>query len=175
MISHEESKKKQTREWVNKETDSQIQWTNQWLPVQGEGKRKVWMWEGHTAGGKIGSRMYFTTWGIQRAFLNNCRGKATFKNYCCCLVSKLCPTLSDPTECTPGFSVPHHLLEFAQVHVHWIGDPTILSSVALFSCCQSVPASGSSPMSWLFTSGGQSIGASASASALPMNIWTDFL
>ena len=38
------------------------------------------------------------------------------------------------------------------------------------SCPQSFPASGSFPMSWLFTSGGQSIGTSASASVLPMNI-----
>ena len=38
------------------------------------------------------------------------------------------------------------------------------------SCPQSFPASGSFPLSWLFTSGGQSIGASASASVFPMNI-----
>ena len=49
--------------------------------------------------------------------------------------------------------------------------PTISSSVTPFSCClQSFPASGSFPMSWLFTSGGQSIEASASVSVLPMNI-----
>ena len=49
--------------------------------------------------------------------------------------------------------------------------PTISSSVApLFSCLQSFPTSGSFPMSWLFASGGQSIGASGSASVLPMNI-----
>ena len=49
--------------------------------------------------------------------------------------------------------------------------PTILTSVISFSCClQSFPASGSFLMSQLFTSGGQSIGASASASVLPMNI-----
>ena len=46
----------------------------------------------------------------------------------------------------------------------------ILSSVVPFSCLQSFPASGSFPMSWIFTSGGQSIRASASASVLPMNI-----
>ena len=49
--------------------------------------------------------------------------------------------------------------------------PTILSSVSFSSCLQSFPASGSFLMSWLFTSGGQSIGASASASVLPLNIW----
>ena len=53
----------------------------------------------------------------------------------------------------------------------WWCHPTILSSFAPFSSCpQSFPASGSFLMSWLFTSGGQSIGASASASVLPMNI-----
>ena len=47
--------------------------------------------------------------------------------------------------------------------------PAISSSVTPFSSCpQSFPASGSFPMSRLFTSGGQSIG--ASASVLPMNI-----
>ena len=49
--------------------------------------------------------------------------------------------------------------------------PTISSSVVpFFSCLQSFPASGSFPMSHLFTSHGQSIGASASASILPMKI-----
>ena len=48
--------------------------------------------------------------------------------------------------------------------------PTILSSVVpFFSCPQSFPASGSLPMSQLFSSGGQSIGVSASTSVLPMN------
>ena len=47
---------------------------------------------------------------------------------------------------------------------------TISSSVVPFSSYpQSLPASGSSPMNQLFTSGGQSIGVSASASVLPMN------
>ena len=46
-----------------------------------------------------------------------------------------------------------------------------LSSVIPFSSClQSFPASGSFPMSRFFTSGGQSIGVSTSASVLPMNI-----
>ena len=49
--------------------------------------------------------------------------------------------------------------------------PTISSSVIPFSSClQSFPVSGSFPMSQFFTSGGQSIGASSSASVLPMNI-----
>ena len=53
----------------------------------------------------------------------------------------------------------------------WWCHPTISSSVAsFFSCLQSFPASGSFPVSQFFTSGGPSIGASALASVLPMNI-----
>ena len=53
----------------------------------------------------------------------------------------------------------------------WWCHPTISSSVVPFSSClQSLPASGSFPMSWLFASGGHGIRASASASVLPMNI-----
>ena len=52
----------------------------------------------------------------------------------------------------------------------WWCHPAISSSVTPFSCCpQSLPASGSFPMSQLFTWGGQSTGVSASASVLPMN------
>ena len=53
----------------------------------------------------------------------------------------------------------------------WWYHPTISSSVTpISSCLQSFPASGSSPVSQFFASGGQSIGVSASASVLPMNI-----
>ena len=47
--------------------------------------------------------------------------------------------------------------------------PTISASVVHFSCLQNFSASGSFQMSQLFTSGGQSIGVSASTSVLPMN------
>ena len=60
----------------------------------------------------------------------------------------------------------------------WWYHPTILSSVVPFSSClRSFPASGSFLVSQFFTSGGQSIGASASASVLPMNRidWFDLL
>ena len=41
----------------------------------------------------------------------------------CCSVAKLCPTFCNPMDCsTPGFSILHYLLEFAQSHVHWAGD-----------------------------------------------------
>ena len=55
--------------------------------------------------------------------------------------------------------------------LNWWYHPTISSSVIPFSSCpQSFPASGFFPMHQFFTSGGQIIGASASASVLPMNI-----
>ena len=60
----------------------------------------------------------------------------------------------------------------------WWYHPTISSSIVPFSShLQSFPASGSFPVSQFFASGGQSIGVSASASVLPMNIqdWLDFL
>ena len=87
---------------------------------------------------------------------------------CCCSVAQPCLTLCDPMDCsTPGFPVLHHLLELVQTHIHGINDPIQLShplSVVPFSSCpQSFPASGSFPMSWLFLSGGQSVGASASS------------
>ena len=53
----------------------------------------------------------------------------------------------------------------------WWCHPTISSSVTLFSSCpQPFLASDSFPMNWLFASGGQRIGASASASVLPVDI-----
>ena len=74
-------------------------------------------------------------------------------------VTQLRLTLCDPMDCsTLGLPVHHQLPEFTQTHVHWWYHPTISSSVILFSCLQSFPASGSFPMSQFFTSGGQSIG-----------------
>ena len=65
----------------------------------------------------------------------------------------------------------------------WWCHPTIsFSVVPISSCLQCLPASGSFLMSQLFISGGQSIGVSASASVLPINIqdwfplgWTDWI
>ena len=68
-----------------------------------------------------------------------------------------CPSLS-PGVCSNSCSLSQWCL------------PTTSSSVAPFSCPQSFLASGTFPMSWLFMSIGQNIGASVSASVLPMNI-----
>ena len=80
-------------------------------------------------------------------------------------VAQSCPTLCDPWTAqharlpcpspTPGAcSNPCPLSQWCH--------PTISSSVIPFSCLQSFPASGSFPMSWLFASGDQHIGALAS-------------
>ena len=68
-----------------------------------------------------------------------------------------------------GFPVHHQLLELAQTHGHQVGDAISSSVVSFSSCPQSLPASGSFPISQLFTWSGQSTGVSASASVLPMN------
>ena len=87
--------------------------------------------------------------------------------------SQSCPTLCNPMDCSmPGFLIHHQLLEFTQTRPlsRWC-HPTISFSVVPFSSrFQSFPASGSFQMSQLFASGSQSIGISASASVLPMNI-----
>ena len=59
------------------------------------------------------------TWKLETNF------HVTFKCnlHCCYSVNKSCPTLCDPMDCsTPGFPVLHHRLEFAQTHVHSVGD-----------------------------------------------------
>ena len=80
-------------------------------------------------------------------------------------------TLCDPMDCSMlGIPVHHQLLEFYSnsCPLHWWCHPTISSSVVPFSSCfRSCPASGSFQISHFFTSGGQSIGVSASASVLP--------
>jgi len=92
---------------------------------------------------------------------------------CWCSVTQSCQTLCDPVDCNiPSFPVLHCLLEFVQTHVHWV-------SVAIQPSHLLLPLSPALSLSqhqnllrWVgsFASGGQSFGASASASVLPMNI-----
>ena len=90
----------------------------------------------------------------------------------CYSVAKLCLILCDPMDYSmPCFPVLHYLPEFTQTHVHQLSDAIQPShAVTPFSCLQSFPTSRSFPTSWFFTSGGPSIGASPSASILPVNI-----
>ena len=53
------------------------------------------------------------------------KGSQTLFPCHCCSVAQLCLTLCDPKDCSiPGLPVSHHLLEFAQVHVHCASDAT---------------------------------------------------
>ena len=77
---------------------------------------------------------------------------------------------SNPMEC--HMPVPHHFLDFAQVHVLCICDAIQPSHLwrSLLLLPSIFPIRRSFPMSWLFSSQGHSVGASASASVLPMSI-----
>ena len=88
-------------------------------------------------------------------------------------VAQSCPNFWDPIDCRiPGFSGHHQFLELTQIHVHWVSDaikpshPLSPPSPLVLSLSQHKVAS--SPKSWI--SGSQSIGASASALVLPVNI-----
>ena len=91
--------------------------------------------------------------------------------YCCASSTRSCLTLCNPMDCsTPGCPVLHHLLELVQTHVHQVSDAIQPSHLCcpFPTCLQSFQSSGSFLMSQLFTSGGQSIG--ASTSVLPVNL-----
>ena len=87
-------------------------------------------------------------------------------------VAQSCPTLRphESQHSRPPCPSPTPRVYSNSCASSWWCHPAISSSVAPFSSCpQSLPASGSFPMSQLFTWGSQSIGVSASASVLPMN------
>ena len=75
-------------------------------------------------------------------------------DFCCCSGSKSCPNLHGPPYFSiPDFPVPHHLVEFARVHVHWkIGDafqpsPPLSPSSSAFSLSQHQVFSSEPPFS----------------------------
>ena len=91
------------------------------------------------------------------------------------MVTKSCPTLVTPyTKARPAslsITISQSLLRLMSTDPVMPFNPTLSSYIAPFSTYpQSFPESGSSSMSQLFASGGQSIGASASASVFAMNI-----
>ena len=77
------------------------------------------------------------------------------------------PWTSAP-QASPSFTVSQSLLRLMSIELMMPSSHLIHCLISFFSCPQSSPASGSFPMSQLFTSGSQSIG--VSASVLPMNI-----
>ena len=88
-------------------------------------------------------------------------------------VTQSCQTLCDPMDCsTPGFPVYYQIPELANL----MSIESVIPSNHLILCCPLLllplifQASGCLPMSQLFASGGQSIGTSALASVLQMNI-----
>ena len=94
---------------------------------------------------------------------------------CCYLVTKQCLTLWDPTRLLQHTrllcpSLSSGVCSDSCPLSQWCHPTVSSSAVPFYFCLQSFPASGSFPMSWLFASGGRNIGASASASVLPMNI-----
>ena len=70
----------------------------------------------------------------------------------CCSLAKFHPTLCDPMDCSmPGFPVLHYLLEFAQIHLHWVDYAIyVILCHPLSFCLQSFPASEYFPMSQFF-------------------------
>ena len=101
----------------------------------------------------------------------HCRYRST--SGCCCSVPQSCLTFCDHMDCsTPGFPVHHQLPEFIQTHVHQVDDATQPShplsppSPLALNLSQHQGLSNESVL-WIR---GQSVGASASASVLPMNI-----
>ena len=101
---------------------------------------------------------------------------SSFQN-CCCSPTQLCLTFCDLMDCSmpgfPSFTLSRSLLKLMSIESIMLSNHLILSC-PLSSCLQSFPSSGFFPMSWFFTSGGQSIGASASASVLPKDIQSWF-
>ena len=88
-------------------------------------------------------------------------------------VAQSCLTLCDPMDCSmpglPAITSSQSLLKFMSIESVMSSNHLILCRPLLFHL-QSFATSGSFPMSQLFASGGKSIGVSASASVLPMNI-----
>ena len=87
-------------------------------------------------------------------------------------VAQSCLTLCDPTDCsTPGFPVHYQLPEPTQTHAHRVHDAIQPSHPLSFPFPPAFNLSQhQGQMSQLFTSGGQSIRVSSSASVLPKNI-----
>ena len=93
---------------------------------------------------------------------------------CCCLFTKSSPTLCNlmhaTLACQGSLSPLSPRVCWNSCRLSWWCYLTISSSATLFSfCLPSFPVPGSFPISLLFTSGSQSIGASASSTVLPMN------
>ena len=99
---------------------------------------------------------------------------------CCFVVQSLSHVQLFATLWTAAHHAPlsstifQNLLKFMSIELVVLCLTISSSAAPLSSCLHSSPASGSFPKGWLFTSGGQSIGASASVSVLSVNIQSWF-
>ena len=105
----------------------------------------------------------------ETGILLHCLWECSVQSVQFCSVAQSCLTLHDPMDCsTPGFPDHHQLQSLLKL----MSIESMMPSshlVPFSSRLQSFPESGSFQMSQFFTSGGQSIGVSASSSVLPMN------
>ena len=123
-------------------------------------------WDEETAG----SCLYFIPWQVPGKAWSHRRNLCSFPKFVV-VVRSLCWVILQPMNCSVlGFSVLHYLPEFAEAHVHYIGDaiqpshPLMLPSPPALNLSQLQGLS----QCQLFVSSSQSIG--ASTSVLPVNI-----
>ena len=96
----------------------QLFWAVRWMPYLRMAKqhdqrnlRRWWSWRFTTIPG-----LFTFTFCLSAGLVN-------FHLVCWYSVTKLCPTLCNPVDCSPpGFPVLHYLPEFAQTQVHWVSD-----------------------------------------------------
>ena len=167
---------RQRREFSKEDPERDMSSARQVESVTAHCARKYWRrcrWEGTRWGPGVSAFGDHRSWVGYRTSRCTQMTTGSEEDCCCSSVAQSCLTLCDPVDCsTPGLPVHHQLPKLAQTHVHWVGDAIQPSHPLSFRspCPQSFPASGSISMSQFFSSGGQSIGVSASASVLLMNI-----
>ena len=103
---------------------------------------------------------------MQNRTLSKEDSSVSIGKYHCCSVTKLWLTLCNSMDCSTFPGMCSNSCPLSQWYYLTISS----SAISVSFCLQSVPTSGSFPVSQLFASGGQSIRASASESVLPVNI-----
>ena len=107
------------------------------------GFSSFWLW-GRWNGSKAdSSHGAFLIPGLVNSGINFARLVWDCVSGCCCSASQSCLTLCDSMDCSmPGFPVLHHLLELAQIHVHWVSNviqpshPLLYPSYPVFNLSQ---------------------------------------
>ena len=136
------------------------------LPFPSPGNDRAQTWVSCIAGG------FFNTWASWEAPFF-CISSVQFSS-----IAQSCPTLCNPwiSDARPPCASPTSGVHSNSCPSSWWCLSAISSSVVPFSSCpQSLPASGSFPMSQLFLWGGQSIGVLASAQSFQWTLRSDLL